>query len=140
MQLAKENMSAENMREMQAGLERLDRREWWSWATALLIMLLVTLGVFSLSVPEVRKEAFTGIQLGLAVRGLFALVIVFDVFVVYQQILISRLRRQLAGQIGMLAALPALPPAPAVGHPGLKGRRRSPRSPLHQRLSREATV
>jgi PilZ domain len=140
MQLAKENVSAENMREMQAGLDRLERREWWRWATALLIMLLLTFGVFSLSVPEVRREAFTGIQLDVAVRGLFAIVVVFDVFVIYQQILISRLRRQLSGQIGMLAALEALRPAAAGGHAGRKERRRSPRYPFDQRLKARAAV
>lgn len=140
MPIAKENVSAENMREMQADLERLERREWWRWTTALLIMLLLTFGVFSLSLPEVRKEALSGIQLDVAVRGLFALVVVFDIFVIYQQVLISRLRRQLAGQIGMLSALEALRPAGAGGQAGRKERRRSPRYPFDQRLKVKTTV
>src|SRR5215470_12064671 len=121
------------MREMQAGLERLERREWWRWAAALLIMLLLTVGVLSLSRSEVRRETFTAIQLDRAVWGLFALVLVFDGFAIYQQVLISRLRRQLTGQIGMLAALAALKPASPLDQAGRKERRSSPRNLFDQR-------
>lgn len=127
------------MREMQASLELLERREWWRWATALVIMLLLTFGVFSLSLPEVRKESFTTIQLDLAVKELFALVLVFDIFVIYQQIVISRLRRQLANQIGMMSALEALKPASPLDQVGRKDRRRTPRHPFDQRVKVKAT-
>jgi hypothetical protein len=140
MQLAKENMSSENMREMQAVLERLERREWWRWATALFIMLVLTFGVFFLSLSEVRKEAFNGIQLDMAVRGLFGLVLIFDIFVIRQQMLISRLRRQLAGQIGMMAALEALKPAAPGDQVGRKERRRAKRYLFDQRLKVKATL
>jgi hypothetical protein len=136
--MARPENNATTIREMQAGLERLERREWWRWTTALLIMLLLTIGVFSLSLPGLRSEAFTTIQLDMAVRGLFALVIVFDVFAIYQQILISRLRRQLAGQIGMMAALEALKPAPGSDQAGRKERRRTVRHPFDQRVKIKA--
>ncbi len=132
--MPKEMNPAAGMREMQAGLKRLERREWWRWATALLIMLLLTLGVFSLSLTGVRRDAFTAVQLDLAVRGLFALVLVFDCFVIYQQVVISRLRRQLASQIGMLATLEALKPASGLDQAGRKERRRAPRHPFDQRV------
>ncbi len=132
MDMARE-MNPAGMREMQAGLERLERREWWRWATALLIILLLTLGVLLLSLTSVRRDTFTPIQLDLAVRGLFALVLVFDCFAIYQQVLISRLRRQLASQIGMLATLEALKPA-SLDQPGRKERRRAPRHPFDQRV------
>lgn len=138
--MAKEANPPANMREMQAGLERLERREWWRWATALLIMLLLTLGVFLLSLPQMRRETVTGIQLDLAVRGLFGLVLVFDCFVIYQQLVISRLRRQLAGQIGMMAALEALKPASPLDQVGRKERRRTPRHPFDQRVKVKTTT
>jgi hypothetical protein len=140
MQQAKENGSVTSLKEIQAGLERLERREWWRWAAALLIMLLLTLGVFSLSLPGVGKDTFSQEQLSLTVRGLFALVLVFDFFAIYQQVLISRLRKQMAGQIGMLAALEALKPATPEEQAGKKERRRSPRYPFDQRLTVTATV
>jgi hypothetical protein len=120
---------------MQTAMERLERREWWRWATALIIMLLLTLGVLSLSVAGgPQKELLTQYQFDLAVPGLFALVLVFDVFAIYQQILISRLRRQLSGQMGMLATLEALKQAELDDREGRKERRRVQRTPLDQRI------
>ena len=140
MQQAQENGSVTSLQEIHAGLERLERREWWRWATALLIMLLLTLGVFSLSLPGVGKDTFSQEQLSLTVRGLLGLVLVFDFFAIYQQVRISRLRKQLAGQIGMLAALEALKPATPEEQAGKKERRRSPRYPFDQRLIVTAKV
>lgn len=140
MQQAKENGSVTSLQEIQAGLERLERREWWRWATALFIILLLTLGVFFLSLPGVGKDAFSQQQLSLTVRGLIALVLVFNFFAIYQQVLISRLRKQLSGQIGMLAALEALKPATPEEEAGKKERRRAPRYPFDQRLTVTAKV
>ena len=123
------------MQEMQAGLDRLERREWWRWAAALLIMLFLTVGVLVLALPQMRRDSFTQIDLNRAVYGLFGMVIIFDIFAIYQQILITRLRRQLAGQIGMLATLEALKPATTpAAQVGRKERRRSSRHPFDQRL------
>jgi PilZ domain len=140
MELGKETDFTAGMREMQAGLERLERREWWRWAAALLIMLVLTLGVLALSRSDVRKETFTPIQLDLAVRGLLALVLVFDGFAIYQQVLISRLRRQLTGQIGMIAAWETLKPASLLDQAGRKERRRSPRYSFDQRVKIKTTT
>jgi PilZ domain len=140
MDAAKETNFTAGMREMQAGLERLERREWWRWAAALLIMLLLTLGVLSLSRSDVRRETFTAIQLDLAVRGLLALVLVFDGFAIYQQVLISRLRRQLTGQIGMMAAWETLKPASLLDQAGRKERRRSLRYSFDQRVKIKTTT
>ena len=129
-----------NMREIQAGLERLERREWWRWAVALVIVLLLTFAVFSLSLPAMGKDNLTQGQVDLAVRGLFGLVLIFDFFAIYQQVLITRLRRQLAGQIGMLATLEAMRPAATDNATRWKERRRSARYAFDQRLKVKATV
>ncbi|MFB3916073.1 MAG: PilZ domain-containing protein [Terriglobales bacterium] len=104
-----------NMNDIQAKLRRLERREWWRWAVALLVMALLTVGVLSLTISVGRREAFEEYQLKLAARGLLGIVLLFDVFAVYQQILITRLRRDLATQIGMIATLEALKPPVSVG-------------------------
>lgn len=140
MQQVNEKDSAPGMREIQAGLERLERREWWRWATALLIMLLLTLGVLSLSVPGSTKEAFSQYPGNMAVPGLFGLVLLFVALAVTQQVRISRLRRQLSGQIGMLAALEVLKPAALDEQKGWKERRRASRRPFDQRLIVKAMV
>lgn len=134
------NSPEASMREIQAGLERLERREWWRWAVAIVIVLLLTFAVFSLSLPGLRKDTLTQEQLDMAVRGLFGLVLIFDIFAIYQQILITRLRRQLAGQIGMLAALEAMRPAASDNASRWKERRRSPRYAFDQRLKVKATL
>src|SRR5262249_34115966 len=110
MAIIKDSDKAVSVREMQEGLERLERREWWRWGVALLIMLLLTFGVFALSLSGVRKEVLNDFQFEPLVPGLFALVLVFDFFAIYQQVLISRLRRQLSSQIGMMGALEAIKP------------------------------
>lgn len=122
------------MREIQAGLEKLERREWWRWATALLIMLLLTFGVFLLSFPGSKKDVFSPYQWNMAAPGLFAVVLVFTVFVVHQQVQISRMRRQLSTQIGMLAALEVLRPVAPEEQAGWSERRRADRHPFDQRL------
>ena len=137
---ANETNFTARMQEMQAGLERLERREWWRWGSALAVMLLLTLGVLSLSLSDVRRETFTAIQLDRAVWGLFALVVIFDGFAIYQQVLISRLRRQLTGQIGMMAALETLKPASLLDQAGRNERRRSPRYPFDQRVKVKTTT
>ncbi len=88
-------------------LRRLERQDWWLWATAVLIMLLLSFAIFSLSFPGIFREEnpFYWLQLDIAVRGLFGLVLLFSVFVIYQQVLIKRLRGQLASQLAMMAAL-----------------------------------
>jgi hypothetical protein len=135
---SKEKVSGTSMREIQAGLERLERREWWRWATALFIMLLLSLGVFSLSAPGPHKDLLSRYQWDLTIPALFATILVFNIFVVHQQIRISRMRRQLSGQIGMLAALEVLRPASAQEQAGQRELRRAPRYPFDQRLKVKA--
>ncbi|HMF89607.1 MAG TPA: PilZ domain-containing protein [Candidatus Angelobacter sp.] len=131
---------AVSVREMQDGLERLERREWWRWGVALLIMLLLTFGVFAVSLPGLRKDILSDFQFESVVPGLFAMVLVFDFFAIYQQIQISRLRRQLSAQIGMMGALEALKPTSKEPGSQQKDRRRSPRHSYDQRLRVKATV
>lgn len=126
--------SGQNMREIQARLEALERREWWRWATALLIMLLLTAGVFLLSFSGGKKDVLSPYQWNMAAPGLFAVILVFNVFVVYQQLQISRMRRQLSAQIGMVAALEVLKPGAPEDPAGRNERRRAERVSCDQRL------
>ncbi len=87
-------------------LKRLERQDWWLWATAVLVMLLLTVAIMSLTFPGVVPDSsLYWFDLDTAVRGLFGLVLLFSVFVVYQQVLIKRLRSQLATQLAEMAAL-----------------------------------
>lgn len=90
-------------------LLRLERRDWWMWATAITIMLLLTAAIFALALPAMWQgiTGLGGSELDVAIHGLLGLVLLFSVFVVYQQVLIKRLRRRLSGQIAATVLLQA---------------------------------
>jgi len=71
------------------------------------VMLLLTVAVVSMSLPALMADPYSFFQFHLeqAVRGLVGLVLLFNVYTIYQQVLIKRLRSQLASQIEMLASL-----------------------------------
>jgi hypothetical protein len=93
----------------QARLNQLERHEWWRWSIAFFVMLVLTFGLFALSLSvrgglTWQEQA----QLNITLRGLLALVLLFDVFVVHQQMLITRLRRDLATQLRVFTTLDIL--------------------------------
>jgi PAS domain S-box-containing protein len=81
-----------------AGLRQVEDREWWLWGFAVAVTLALTLGIFSLTFLGVRLPAADVYLLSLKewVRGLAALVLLFDIFTVYQHLQLQRIRRQLA--------------------------------------------
>jgi len=95
------------MQDLQQNLQRLERRDWWLWWTAVVVMLLLTLAVISLSFPTLweREDTFFQFNLNQGVRGLVGLVLLFNTYVIYQQIVIKRLRNQLSEQIDYMARL-----------------------------------
>ncbi len=93
--------------QMQARLRRLERRDWLLWWAAVVVILLLTLVLVSLSLPTLFREEDRSYQFNLnqAVRGLVGLVLLFNLYTIYQQILIKRLRRELAEQLNLLTTL-----------------------------------
>jgi diguanylate cyclase (GGDEF)-like protein len=88
--------------ELAEELHKIERRDWWVWGSSILVMLVLTFGIISLTLPALYQGAQTifKISMGEAVFGLIALVVLFNVYTIYQQILIKRLRRQLAEKQG----------------------------------------
>ncbi|MBI3645822.1 MAG: PAS domain S-box protein [Acidobacteriales bacterium] len=79
------------------GMRRIEHREWWLWSSAVLVILLLTLGLVSFVVPilhPVRLEA-NGVEMTPILRGLVGLVLLFDIYIVFQQLQIYRIRRRL---------------------------------------------
>jgi two-component system cell cycle sensor histidine kinase/response regulator CckA len=74
------------------GLQTVERREWWLWAFAVLVTLLLTLGIASF-VPALHEGPLS--HLPNATRGLVGLVLLFDIYTIYQQLQIHRIRRRL---------------------------------------------
>ena len=81
-------------------MRKIEQREWWLWASAVLVTLLLTLAIASSVLPmiEPRMGDLDALRRSLAVRGLIGLVLLFDIYTVYQQFQIHRVRRELDKQ------------------------------------------
>ncbi|HXM66828.1 MAG TPA: PAS domain S-box protein [Candidatus Acidoferrum sp.] len=77
------------------GMSQIERREWWLWSSAVLVTLLLTLALISFVLTMTHKDEFSWFQVTHSIRGLVALVLLFDIYVIYQQLQIYRIRRQL---------------------------------------------
>jgi two-component system cell cycle sensor histidine kinase/response regulator CckA len=83
-------------KDIRANFRRIERREWWLWAAAAIITLLLTVGLASFLLPNVHHQDFYSQNvLPQAMRGLVGLVFLFDLYTIYQYLLIHRIRRQL---------------------------------------------
>ncbi len=92
----------ESNREFAKELRRIEKRDWWVWGYSIFVILLLTLAVISFILPTLSEGGDTRFKVKAsdAIFGLAALVLIFDIYVVYQQTLIKRLRRQLAEKQG----------------------------------------
>jgi len=83
---------------LSVNFRKMERHEWWLWSAAVTVTLLLTAGLasFLLSVSggsESDQSAFR--LLPQVVRGLLALVLIFDIYTLYQQLKINTIRRKL---------------------------------------------
>ena len=85
----------------QETMRRMDRREWWLWSYAVIVTLLLMIAVGSFALPALlsERDSFHAFFIGQAVRGLAGLVLLFNVYVVFQQMQIHRIRRQVTDQV-----------------------------------------
>src|ERR1700674_3170397 len=75
----------------------IERREWWLWLAAAIITLLLTIALASFLLPNssAPQDFLALYVVPQAVRGLVALVFLFDLYTIYQHLQIHRIRRQL---------------------------------------------
>jgi PAS domain S-box-containing protein len=79
-------------------VSRIEGHEWWLWGFAVAVTLALTLGIISFTFPWFHRDwevSYWG-DLREWVRGLAALVLLFDLFAIYQHRQLQRIRRQLA--------------------------------------------
>ncbi len=92
-----DHYSQRGQEQTRSRLRHIERREWWLWATAVMITLLLTAGILSflpmLLQSNERSDYF--FTLRRAMWGLLGMVLLFDVYTVYQQLQIHRMRRRL---------------------------------------------
>lgn len=84
--------------EIADNLRKIEKRDWWVWANSIFVMLLLTGALISFTLPSLSQGATSlfRIKVTQAVFGLVALIVLFNAYTIYQQVLIKRLRRQLA--------------------------------------------
>ncbi len=84
-------------RELAEERRRIDRRDWWVRGYSIFVILLLTLAVISLTLPALLTgaETFFKIKFTEAVFALIILIVLFNIYTIYQEILIKRLRSQL---------------------------------------------
>src|SRR5579872_4533728 len=76
-------------------IRKIEQRQWWLWASAIVITLLLTAGMASFSFLFDQSDPNYSVTLRDSIRGLVALVFLFDLYTIYQQIEIHRIRHQL---------------------------------------------
>jgi PAS domain S-box-containing protein len=79
-------------------LRQVEGREWWLWGFAVAVTLVLTFGILSLTFPGfyLPTDGIYSLSLKEWVRGLTALVLLFDIYTVYQYLQLQRMRRRLA--------------------------------------------
>ena len=77
-------------------MRQVEAREWWLWGFAVTVTLVLTAGIVSLtfSGPHLLENS-EWLDLKEWVRGLACLVLLFDIYTVYQQLQLQRIRREL---------------------------------------------
>jgi PAS domain S-box-containing protein len=76
---------------------RAEGRQWWLSSTGIIVSLCLTLGIVSFVLPAFIPglEAYS-IDTSLAVHALVALILLFDVYVIFQQAQLSQVRKRFA--------------------------------------------
>jgi two-component system cell cycle sensor histidine kinase/response regulator CckA len=79
-------------------LRRIERREWQLWIVAILVSLVLLFGLMAFILPGLGLEGsrFSLHLLPPVVQGLVALVLIFDIYTIFQQLQIHRMRNRLA--------------------------------------------
>jgi PAS domain S-box-containing protein len=77
---------------------KMEKHEWWLWSGAVSVTLLLTAGLASFLLPGlvgIKSDESTFLFMPQIVRGLLGLVIIFDIYTLYQQLKINTIRRKL---------------------------------------------
>src|SRR6202021_774093 len=77
---------------------KMERHEWWLWSAAVSVTLLLTAALASFFLPGLggsESDQPAILFLPQAVRGLLGLVLIFDIYTLYQQLQIHRIRHEL---------------------------------------------
>ena len=77
--------------QIRVSMRRVSHRQWWLWSTALVVMMLLVVGIMSFSgLGVISGDDLYRDRLYVALRGLVAILLLFSVYVLYQQLLNHR--------------------------------------------------
>src|SRR5215472_14028041 len=84
--------------EFSARMRKLQRGDWRIWALSVLVLLALTAGIVSLSLPQILqgRKTVAGAGVFQTVMGLVVLIFLFVGYLTYEKLLINRLRLELA--------------------------------------------
>jgi len=80
--------------------EQTERRQWWLSASSIVLSLVLTVGILTLALPlfTVESKAYEVLDKHFLMDALLGLVLLFDIYVAFQQLQIYRVRRQIAAR------------------------------------------
>jgi PAS domain S-box-containing protein len=113
-------------------LRDIEGREWWLWGFAVVVTIALTVGILALTFPGFHIPVSEWLDLKEWARGLAGLVLVFDIYTLFQHLQLQRIRRQLAerDQLFQLITENAADMIAVIGADG----RRLYNSPSYQKL------
>jgi diguanylate cyclase (GGDEF)-like protein len=93
--------------EIKTHMRQIARRQWWMWSSAVLVTLLLTLGIASFAFPGLLSQTQNSFSydLDIAMRGLIGLVLIFNIYTIYQQLQIHRIQARLSDQVDALGRM-----------------------------------
>jgi len=90
--------------QIRTNMRHIARRQWFLWSSAVMVTLLLTLGITSFAFPGLLTQAQdSSFLLSQAIHGLVGLVLLFNVYTIYQQLQIHRIQQQLCDQVEALS-------------------------------------
>jgi hypothetical protein len=79
--------------EIQNGIRSVQNRNWWALFNTISVVLLLTATIICLTLPSLVQstEPLAELNIDLAVRGLVGMVLIFNVYAIWQQIRLKAL-------------------------------------------------
>src|SRR5258708_25799437 len=90
--------------DIKSHVRQIARRQWWLWSSAVLVTLLLTLGIAWFAFPGLLTQAENSVSndLDIAMRGLVGLVLIFNIYTIYQQLQIHRIPANFSNHVDAL--------------------------------------
>jgi diguanylate cyclase (GGDEF)-like protein len=87
-----------------ACLRKIQRRQWWLWSSAVAVTLLLTSCIASFAFPGLiaQVDELTPFDVSIPIRGLVGLVLLFNVYAIYQQLQLHRIHYHLGDQLAAM--------------------------------------